>query len=405
MKTPTQFKFSILMAILLAFTLFNTVEAKGPPIRVTESIPAEGVQETTPPVRLKGKGFGPGAQVTYIVHATGDVAPPEKMFASGVVYNPATEELEYTLVIAVDADVGDYDILVTLSGRKGKGTTLFNVQSSTKPRSGFTPDDITAAYVYDDGTNSLDMEEAASFTNPLSWDQSGDHIFGEGWNIWEANTLEEIPRPCRVGATLVDPPSAVRYDCFETASNGGEDDPHGGRVSFDLVGAGMVWEFVPEGAKRPFPDFCELLNNWGTLMVEPLRLGATRYDIALMDGCVEAHCPIEIGTASFNGIDKKSGKLLQLHPFWGLGGLNLGGTTLNLPDVGRFGVIGRTAVDGGGVKIPVDEANVFTLRQELIIEQFQIGFRKAKTGALLATCQTTVPVNNIWFITDPPAVP
>ena len=104
--------------------------AKGPPIKVTEAIPAEASQgDLNLPVTLKGGPFDGTATVTFIVSATG-VPDPGRMHTKNIVFHPDTGDLQFDLDVAVDANPGDYDIEVELlSGRKGKGTSLFHVQA------------------------------------------------------------------------------------------------------------------------------------------------------------------------------------------------------------------------------------------------------------------------------------
>ena len=66
----------------------------------------------------------------------------------------------------------------------------------------FTPVDITAVYVYNDGAVDYFMEEASPYdgpypqTNPPFDPPLDHHPFGEGgagWDDWVENTLSEVP--------------------------------------------------------------------------------------------------------------------------------------------------------------------------------------------------------------------
>jgi hypothetical protein len=104
--------------------------AKGPPIKVIESIPATGEQDTTiSTVRLRGSNFEAGPQVRYYRSDTGQLASTEKLDVTNIQVVSA-EEIQYTLQIGPGADPVDYDIEVWYSAsRKGKGTTLFKVEA------------------------------------------------------------------------------------------------------------------------------------------------------------------------------------------------------------------------------------------------------------------------------------
>jgi hypothetical protein len=114
--------------LILGMTGPTTTLAKGPPIKVTEAIPAEADQgDKDLPVILKGKEFGFDPDVVFILNETGDPAPLNKMNPKNIQFNLATGNIEFLLDVALNADVGDYDIEVTVNGRKGKGTTLLKV--------------------------------------------------------------------------------------------------------------------------------------------------------------------------------------------------------------------------------------------------------------------------------------
>jgi len=411
----------------IALLVLSTVgpemaQAKGKPIKVNLAVPDNAMPGERKGIVLKGADFPvfpASAQVTFIYSP--DQTHGEVTVVGGPVVTTVSDTLEFEIDVEESADLGEYDIKVeeiskegTFTGRKGKGTTLFKVQQAGAE---FTPVDIEVGYLYDDGTNpSYEMEEASPYKGPYPNDSEQNHPFGEGWNIWDDNTITaaEMPRPCRIDNNVINSTSEGRYDCFEDASNGGVDDPNGGRVTIDLVGAGMQWVDVTPGRKKKNPGFCMLLKDWANFTPvgaavpqagDPLSFGVTRYQVYFVDGCVEGDCPMSIGTVSYSGYQASTGLLQQLHPFINLTNLNLdNGRITELADVGRLVVRGMINPNGSDIEfdsLAENEVNVFTEPQELPIEQFRISFEAEKNGALLATCETTGAVNNIFFVTDP----
>lgn len=237
------------------------------------------------------------------------------------------------------------------------------------------------------------MEEAMPHDDPASYDEFDNHLFGAGWNHWQDNTLDEIPRPCYLTGVGANPPSGGRYDCFEDASNN-DYWPHGGRISIDLEPLNDTWEVVPSRKKRAYEqDFCDLMNASESAAFDDgyLRFGATRYSIHFQDGCVATKCNISVGMASYAG-DTTHG-YVALHPFHDLP---------DLADIGRISV--SATLNGGDVSflLAENELNVFTVVQELSVTGLRISFESLANGAVVAECKTQSPaVQDITFVTSP----
>ena len=130
MTNPSKILMTAIALLALCAAAPAPLLAKGPPIKVIESIPATGEQNTTIAiVRLRGSNFEASPQVRYYRSDTGQLAPKEKLDVTNIQVNSA-EEIQYTLTIGSGADPVDYDIEVWYSAsRKGKGTTLFKVEA------------------------------------------------------------------------------------------------------------------------------------------------------------------------------------------------------------------------------------------------------------------------------------
>jgi len=120
----------------VSWTALAIVPAAAAPPKVTvkAATPASAYQGDSLDVVVTGSGFDPSAKVQYFVSGTtnpgGITVTAVKVANSG--------ELTTTLVVSSDADLANFDIVVTLdSGRKGKGTTLFSVMA--KPGNGPAP--------------------------------------------------------------------------------------------------------------------------------------------------------------------------------------------------------------------------------------------------------------------------
>lgn len=119
LKTPTS---ALLVLGLLAMQL--ALAAPPEKVLVTGASPDSALQGEALDVVVSGSGFGPGSTVRYLVGGTKD---DSQINVNSVVYNP-DGTLTTSIQVAAGALVTDYDIEVkSLSGRRGKGTTLFAV--------------------------------------------------------------------------------------------------------------------------------------------------------------------------------------------------------------------------------------------------------------------------------------
>lgn len=133
--------FSLLFLITMTAGLLTAAtDLAAGPLKVKSADPNSGVVGETHIVTIKGVGFTNAKKVRFLVNKsnsdTGNVQVTE-----------LTEVDDETLTVKVDLDgatVADYDIEVQLSGgRKGKGTTLFRVQSKDGGGTGST---LTAVF-------------------------------------------------------------------------------------------------------------------------------------------------------------------------------------------------------------------------------------------------------------------
>ena len=100
-------------------------------VKVTAATPASAYQGTIAlDVVVSGSGFNNSAKVEYFVSGTTN---PGGITVRSVKYTSASE-LVTTIEVSSTADPANFDIVVTLdSGRKGKGTTLFKVNTKPNP--------------------------------------------------------------------------------------------------------------------------------------------------------------------------------------------------------------------------------------------------------------------------------
>jgi len=216
-----------LVLLTLGMSGVPAAVAKGPPIKVTEAIPAEATQgDPTLPVTLKGGPFDGTATVTFIVSATG-VPDPEKMHTKNIVFHTDTGDLEFDLDVAEDANPGDYDIEVELmSGRKGKGTSLFRVQARQNPNqnlvdcSEFAPNGTcTCIFDKDEDLRIFHMEEDCETAETLWLNHARIHSGGstpsEEWpTLTAVAEVDENGKGIFHGSTVianVDDAVGVRY--------------------------------------------------------------------------------------------------------------------------------------------------------------------------------------------------
>ena len=147
MKTPIHSTIFAVIALLLALVLFGTAPVSAQDLPVVQSAnPMSALQGTYDlPVEIQGENFGRGATVRFLVNCEGLEEKPPYCYepeydAPGVAVGKPRAKGSTRLIVEVDvsedAYVGPIDILVDYgAGRKGKGTTLFSVQSkdSTQP--------------------------------------------------------------------------------------------------------------------------------------------------------------------------------------------------------------------------------------------------------------------------------
>jgi len=367
------------LIILLGLVASNAALAQK--IQVTYADPPSGIQGNPDDlaVEIFGDGFDDDIdEVIFLLPCDRKGCEDD---TGGIEVKGWTVNSGKKITVPIDlekAELGDFDIRVSSStrGRGGKGTTfrgikLFNVK--LKPKSGFSLHDITAEYT------GLAWEDAFPDPNNLP----------PGWDNWTENTLDETPRPCFVGAQLVDPPSGGRYDCSY-------EDEEGGMISIDLAQIKAsygddIWVPIKSGKKTPpNPEFCDLLNRWGEFprddelsVGEPLEFGTHWYKINFNEGCSDdVDCHIGIHHQSYNGNAPGQG-VIQLHPFTDLTQSRLPEGMDALPDVGRLVV--KTWATG----VPAsDDHNAFIQPQTLDIEGFQIRFHNTKNSAVIALCST-----------------
>jgi hypothetical protein len=117
---------SIVSLILLALAPLGTALAQ---VKVTAATPASTYQGTIGlDVIVDGSGFDSTAKATFLVSGTAEIGgiTVRKTVVKG------SKQLVATIDVADAAVIAKFDIVVALSdGRKGKGTTLFAVQSKT----------------------------------------------------------------------------------------------------------------------------------------------------------------------------------------------------------------------------------------------------------------------------------
>ena len=153
--------------------------AKGPPIKVEQADPNFAVQEEQDkPIILKGKNLPGKAEVFFILNKAGDPNDGNTdqvvVVQSTVILNPDTGNLEFEINVAPEAILGDYDIeviemLSSGGGRKGKGTTLFSVQS--KDNGGGTGSTLTATFCL----NMIDENPGLASDGLLARDKTNDY--------------------------------------------------------------------------------------------------------------------------------------------------------------------------------------------------------------------------------------
>ena len=123
------------IAVLLLAALGTNIGFAGKPggggggkIKVTGASPGEAPQGKSLTVTIAGENFEDKSSVTFFVGGTKDASH----ISVGDIRFKSSSELEADIVVNSGALTVDYDIEVKaiISGRKGKGTTLFKVQQA-----------------------------------------------------------------------------------------------------------------------------------------------------------------------------------------------------------------------------------------------------------------------------------
>ena len=119
----------VVLAVLTFAVLVAAPAIAAPPrVTVKAAAPSSAYQGDTLDVVVTGSGFDSTAKVQYFV--SGTTNPGGITVTAVKVAN--TGELTTTLVVSSDADLANFDIVVTLdSGRKGKGTSVFSVMAKS----------------------------------------------------------------------------------------------------------------------------------------------------------------------------------------------------------------------------------------------------------------------------------
>jgi hypothetical protein len=99
-------------------------------INVKAATPNQGAQATVDlDVVIDGSGFGPGAKARFVLSGTDN---PDGILVKNTRFVSSTQVVA-TIDIAETASLASFDIKVTLSGRTGKGTDLFQVVQKGNP--------------------------------------------------------------------------------------------------------------------------------------------------------------------------------------------------------------------------------------------------------------------------------
>jgi hypothetical protein len=155
-------------ALAVATIALAAVPAQAQKISVRAATPNQGAQATSDlEVLLDGSGFGPGAQARFVLSGTDN---PDGIAVKATRFVSSTR-LAVTIDIAETATLASFDIKVTLSGRTGKGTDLFQVvqksascQPVPTPQFGMPVSSLNAGPRYTNGFGH--RLQAATVTRP-----------------------------------------------------------------------------------------------------------------------------------------------------------------------------------------------------------------------------------------------
>lgn len=126
MKTYIKQMLVLFLASLACLFLLDAHAGKPIKVEVVAAVPDEAIQGDALPVRIIGAGFDQGSTVRFIVTDTRDDTQIE---VGTVIYDSGTGDLVAQVKVKDKALVIGYDVeVITSSGRRGKGTTLFRVR-------------------------------------------------------------------------------------------------------------------------------------------------------------------------------------------------------------------------------------------------------------------------------------
>lgn len=137
------------------------------PVQVDLATPSAGEQATVQlEVTIDGNGFDEGSEALFLVSGTanpGGIVVTNNQFVS-------RKQLVATIDIAPDADLDDYDIeVMTSSGRRGKGHTLFRVVKQGSLGGGGAgggpedrPGDVSLCAIFQDGAGDAIVSDNGS---------------------------------------------------------------------------------------------------------------------------------------------------------------------------------------------------------------------------------------------------
>jgi hypothetical protein len=132
METPNRTYLMLGMVAAMLFLVMPLATTAAPPskVTVTAAYPPEAFQGEELAVTVAGSGFDAGSTVGYLVTGTTDGSQVDVLMVEFI----SPSELRTFIRPKDNALVTEYDIEVrTMSGRKGKGTTLFRVKQKTTP--------------------------------------------------------------------------------------------------------------------------------------------------------------------------------------------------------------------------------------------------------------------------------
>jgi Ca2+-binding RTX toxin-like protein len=126
MKTYTRQMLVLFLAAMASLFLLEAYAAKPVKITVTAAFPDSALQGDTAEVEIDGTGFDAGSTARFIVTDTRD---DTQIVVNEVTFDTASGKLKAKIKVKDAALPVEYDIeVMTSSGRRGKGTTMFRVR-------------------------------------------------------------------------------------------------------------------------------------------------------------------------------------------------------------------------------------------------------------------------------------